>query len=426
MSVKRKISVRKILQALLTLVLTGVCIAAVLSATKLQSARKLNDVNIQINNSDYGFVTKADVATMLLKDRNVQLKNTKLSSINVKQMEQVIKESDWVEDAQVYIDNKHNLHALVTQRIPVVRIFEKNGDSYYLDRKMEALPLSTKYNYYTTVVTNVPNLRDTANAGVKAQIMAITRFIKADTFWNAQVSQLIVRDDLTFEIVPVLGDHKIIMGDTTDMKLKFDNLFAFYTKVLNEVGWDKYQVLDLSYKGQLVASPSLNWKMPVDKVINRINWVNSILGDGTKTLTAPKPARQVQLAVAKENVATATVTKPETVIAPKPVTAPLPAPAKKDIVAKPATKPASAKPLTVAKKEVVVKPAAKPATVKPSVTVKKEVAKKPAPKPVVKKEKVVKKAAKLVAKKKNKSEAKAEETEQVKEDKKPKYIYNGQ
>lgn len=425
MSVKRKISVRKILQALLTLVLTGVCIAAVLSATKLQSARKLNEVNIQINNSDYGFVTKADVATMLLKDRNVQLKNTKLSSINVKQMEQVIKESDWVEDAQVYIDNKHNLHALVTQRIPVVRIFEKNGDSYYLDRKMEALPLSAKYNYYTTVVTNVPNLRDSANAEVKAQIMAMTRFIKADTFWNAQVSQLIVNDDLTFEIVPVLGDHKIIMGDTTDMKLKFDNLFAFYTKVLNEVGWDKYQVLDLSYKGQLVASPSLNWKMPVDKVINRINWVNSILGDGTKTLTAPKLAKEVQLAVPKENV-TITVAKPETVATVKPVSAPVAAPAKKDIVAKPTTKPASAKPLAVAKKEVVVKPAAKPATVKPSAAVKKEVTKKPASKPFVKKEKAVKKAAKPVVKKKKQSEAKAEKTEQVKEDKKPKYIYNGQ
>lgn len=414
MSVKRKISVRKILQALLTLMLTGVCIAAVLSATKLQSARKLNDVNIQINNSDYGFVTKADVATMLLKDRNVQLKNTKLSSINVKQMEQVIKESDWVEDAQVYIDNKHNLHALVTQRIPVVRIFEKSGDSYYLDRKMEALPLSTKYNYYTTVVTNVPNLRDTANAGVKAQIMAMTRFIKADTFWNAQVSQLIVRDDLTFEIVPVLGDHRIIMGDTTDMKLKFDNLFAFYTKVLNEVGWDKYQVLDLSYKGQLVASPSLNWKMPVDKVINRINWVNSILGDGTKTLSAPNPAKQVQLAVAKENITTATTTAP--VVATNPESAPVPSPAKKEVV----TKPAKATTPTVAKKEVVKKASEKPAVKKETVV------KKVAAKPVVKKEKVVKKVAKPVAEKKKKPETKAEETEQVKEDKKPKYIYNGQ
>jgi hypothetical protein len=65
MSVTRKISVRKIMQALLTLVLTGVCLAAVLSATKTQQNRPVGKIDIRIKNSQYGFVTKADVRQML-------------------------------------------------------------------------------------------------------------------------------------------------------------------------------------------------------------------------------------------------------------------------------------------------------------------------------------------------------------------------
>lgn len=299
MSEKRKISIRKIIQALLTVVFTSVCVTAVMSATKLYNNRTLKEVDIQIQNSEYGFVTINEVKNLLLKDGEIRTNETKVSKLNVKQMETVVAANLWVEDAQVYIDNKQQLHALVTQRVPVVRIFEQTGNSYYLDKSLDKMPLSSKYNYYTTVVTNVPELKDdTASDVLKSRLMKLVSFIRQDTFWNAQVSQVIVRDDLGFEIVPVLGAQQVIIGDTTDMKRKFDNLFAFYNKVLNEVGWEKYEVLDLSYKGQLVASPGINWNMPVDKVINRINWVNSILGENAKPV------------VTKRSIVAATVAPP--------------------------------------------------------------------------------------------------------------------
>lgn len=422
MSVTRKISVRKIMQALLTLVLTGVCLAAVLSATKTQQNRPVGKIDIRIKNSQYGFVTKADVRQMLLNSGNISTDGTKLADVNVKKMEQLIVLNEWVEDAQVYIDNKHNLHALVTQRVPYVRIFEKNGNSYYLDNKMEPLALSTKYTHYTTVVTNVPPLTDSANINVKKEIMAMVKFIKADSFWNAQVSQLIVRDDLKFEIVPVLGSHQVIVGDTCNLDVKFGNLMAFYKNVLNEVGWDKYQVLDLSYNGQLVASPALAWKMPVDKVINRINWVNSIMAEQEKSSAEPIVAKTVQLAALnakvkepapvvaekKKEVVAATPVKTLKKITPvaKPVKAA--APVKKITPAKePAAKKAEAKTPVVKKAEVKAKPKATPKTINKKI--KKEKEKKPIVQPV----------------QKSGPEKQEHKPEQKQEDKKPKYIYNG-
>ncbi len=368
---------------MLTLVLAGVCITAVLSATRQQRNRTLNDVDIRITNKQYGFVTEKEIKQTLLRDGEIKTGVTKLSELNVRQMEKVVSGNPWIEDAQVYLDNRQQLHALVIQRAPVVRIFEKDGNSYYLDRKMEALPLSPKYNYYTTVVTNVPELKaDSMSNALKAQIMALAQFIRRDTFWNAQVSQVIVRDDMQFEIVPVLGEHQIILGDTTDMQLKFDNLFAFYTNVLNEVGWEKYKVLDLSYKGQLVASPALNWKLPVDKVINRINWVSSITGE------TPKPK-------------TAAPVKPTPGTTTAPVTT-------------------SAHPLDV-KTETPVK-----ATPEKNIQVELPVRLNEAPKQKTEPAKALKKPAARPQKKATEPKQEKPKEEKKQEDKKPKYIYGGE
>ena len=78
MSVKRKISIRKIIQALLTVVFTGVCITAVLSATKMHKNRTLKELDIQIKNHQHGFVTKQELKGLLLRDGEIKTNKTKL------------------------------------------------------------------------------------------------------------------------------------------------------------------------------------------------------------------------------------------------------------------------------------------------------------------------------------------------------------
>jgi cell division protein FtsQ len=201
----------------------------------------------------------------------------------VHQLESVLDANPWVADAQVYVDAQQKLHVWITQRVPVARLFEQNGNSYYLDQTLKAMPLSSKYSHYTTVVTNVPVLKDDSLSNVlKAQLVSLVKFIDKDSFWNAQVSQVIMTDDKKFELVPVLGNHRILFGDTTLMDDKFSNLFSFYKKVLNRIGWDKYETLDVRYAGQVVASPALEWKKPADKMMSNMDWVKSIIGNEEK------------------------------------------------------------------------------------------------------------------------------------------------
>jgi len=276
---KRKISIRKILQAALTLVLGVCCLLAMVSASKTEGRLKLTNVNVHINNAKkYHFIEEKQILDEAIVNRNIDIMNTPVGGLDMQAMEKALKNDPWVADAQLYVDNSRTLNIVVTQRLPVARIFEQGGHSYFIDTTLSTMPLTPNFVYYTSVVTNVPVLgNDSAGQSLKKQIVQIVREIQMDTFWNAQVSQIIVDSALSFELVPVLGDQRIIFGDTTRAREKFDNLYAFYRNVLNRIGWDHYETLDVRFKGQVVASPALPYSGPVDKAIANMNWVNSII-----------------------------------------------------------------------------------------------------------------------------------------------------
>ncbi|MGN6569539.1 MAG: cell division protein FtsQ/DivIB [Flavipsychrobacter sp.] len=284
MAKRRKISVRRVFQVLLTLVATTACVMGILSAARIEDNKRLTGVDIQIvNGKKYHFLDEQDVKRMLVDNRHIDINQTPVGKLDIHVMENIITANPWVGEAQVYVDNNRLMHVNVTQRVPVARIFEANGNSYYVDTTLSDLPLSEKYVYYTTVVTNMPELKnDSVSRSLKAQVLKLVRFVENDTFWNAQVSQIIVDSNCSFEVVPVLGNQRILVGDTSRLVEKFDNLFLFYKNILNRIGWDKYQTLDLRYKDQVVASPALPWKAPVDKALSNMNWVKSIIDMGAK------------------------------------------------------------------------------------------------------------------------------------------------
>ena len=318
MTTKRKISIRKILQVALTLVVTTCCIIAMVSASRIENAKTVKDVAIYIkNDKKYHFIEQKEIMDLAISNRNVDIDHTPISKLDIHSMEQVILADPWVADAQVYIDNAGVLNIFVTQRIPVARLFQKNTVSYYLDSTMSIMPLSKNYVYYTTVVTNVPEVKnDSLGWAMRKQILSLVRIIQADTFWNSQISEVIVDSMGMFELTPVLGDQRIILGDIDGAKNKLNNLFLFYKNVLNRIGWDKYETLDLRFHDQVVASPSLPYKGPTDKAVVTMNWINSIVQ--TEAENDSKDSVKVSDAKAAKEDASATVNKLVAAAPPKP------------------------------------------------------------------------------------------------------------
>lgn len=280
----RKISVRKIIQTLVTLVAVIGCALAMISADQRHAKKKVKAVKLVVKSpAGVHFLTEEAVERMLFTGRHISPQKLSIAHLDERSMEAILSANPWVRDAEVFTDGEQVMHITLTQRVPVVRLFETNGNSYYLDAALQAMPLSSQYTHYTPVVTGVPKLgTDSAAMAVKGQIVGLVSHIQRDTFWNAQVTQIDMRADGGFELLPVLGKQRIILGDTARVTKKLENLFAFYKQVQNKVGWDKYNTIDLRYDGQVVASPALPWKAPVDRAISNMSWLQAIMDNAPK------------------------------------------------------------------------------------------------------------------------------------------------
>lgn len=275
---KRKISTRKILQLVVTIIVTAGCFTAILGASDRQQNEPLDKVSLHFVNDQYQFVNLDSFRVELIDNKNIKEHKTKLSKIDVKEIEKSALDNPWISQSQVYIDNNRCMQVYVTQRVPVARVFYEDGHSNYIGSTLKTLPLSKYFTYYTTVVTNVPQLKDEKeNKNLRASIVKMVKFIEQDSFWSAQIAQISVTPDKKFELIPVLGVHKILFGDTSQMEQKFTHLFAFYKNVLNRIGWDKYHILDLRFDNQIVASPSIPWKPPTATAVSSMDWVTNII-----------------------------------------------------------------------------------------------------------------------------------------------------
>jgi cell division protein FtsQ len=79
------------------------------------------------------------------------------------------------------------------------------------------------------------------------------KYIDDNDFWSAQIDQIYVDSNNDIDLIPRVGNQLIHIGTTENIEGKLKNLAAFYDKVLPEVGWNKYSVINLEYKDQIVC-----------------------------------------------------------------------------------------------------------------------------------------------------------------------------
>ena len=343
MNAKRRVSAVKVLRFFLTVAGVAGCLVAVTSAARRQEKEKIRGVNLVITNAQQvQFISPEFLRQMLFRRRHLNPEEIPMGDADINRFEKIARSNPWIESAEVYIDNSRMLQVRATQRVPVVRIFETTGASYYLDTALQQLPLSLEYTHYTPVVTGIPPLSaNSAGKQMKGKIVALIKIIDADSFWKQGVEEIAMNAAGEFEIIPVLGTHRVLLGDTSKMASKLHNVFLFYKSVMNKVGWERYTLLDVRYAGQVVASPALPWKAPVDRALSNMNWVKTIVKEDAVPLTANgSVAPQTGTAVTTPNtVSTSVPALPQTSVSPAPVTAAKPAsPVKKTIVNQPTAK----------------------------------------------------------------------------------------
>lgn len=214
---------------------------------------------IDINRDDENyFINKADVLKILYSTGD-SLIGTKVDEIPLSLLERLIVANKYIKSAKVFIDIKGNLQVEINQRKPLIRIINSTYQSFYIDEDGNKMPLSNLYSARSIVcngniLESYDGKNDTLQTALASSLYALSKFIKANEFWEAQIEQIYIEQNNDFVFIPRVGDHKIIFGDTTNMVEKFDNLMIFYNKALPKVGWQTYHTINVKYKGQIVAS----------------------------------------------------------------------------------------------------------------------------------------------------------------------------
>jgi len=295
---QRKISPRKVARFATGTLLVIIFMIALVAASRSQAGHTPSGLQVSIlNENEHEFIKAGDIETMLARSAN-NYRNIAISKLDLNKLEKTIESNPWVVNAEVYVDNTRKIQVKVMQRVPVARIFNQNGSSWYMDSTLKMLPLSVSYAYPAPVFTNVPVFNnDSFGKSFKAKIAYLSRIIGSDTFWNAQITQIEVQPDQTFVLTPMMGNQKILFGDTADAKAKLENLFAFYKNVSTKIGWDKYQVLDVRYKGQVVASPAMGYVPPAvpDTADDGIEAPSAAVAHNVATVTKPSAREKPQV-----------------------------------------------------------------------------------------------------------------------------------
>jgi cell division protein FtsQ len=256
------------MKRILYILLWVIVVSAIAVALYYVSAKQKNvkvkelSINIQYSGSDT-FLIKKDVK-LIISNEVGDLFDKNVSSLHFGNIEEKIRENPYVSDVNVFSDLNGKVSVELMQRQPIARILTNKG-SFYIDRYGEILPLDEKYvsrvmlvngmikNYsYEKIKGN--NICEIEGENELKDIYYLANFIHQNKFLNALTEQVYFNENKEFEIVPKIGKQIILLGDATNLDLKFRKLYLFYKYGIKQSGWEKYKSINLKYKNQVVCT----------------------------------------------------------------------------------------------------------------------------------------------------------------------------
>lgn len=258
---------RWIVKRLIWLLAAFLLFLIVMGAIQYKRKSFVNNLKIKIKEDKDGnkFVNVEDVKSILFNSFGHYIEGQTVEKINTEATELALESDMFIKTADVYIDALNNVNIKVTQRVPLLRILDSEGESYYLDDSGKKVPFSTKYTSRTIVATGeIGAYEDDYNKFADNrlyQIFKLTKKILEHPFLKNQIEQIHVDKDGDVILIPKLGNHKIYFGKPNlNIKDKLYRLQVFYEKGMPYEGWEKFKTINLTYDNQVVAKRRENDK----------------------------------------------------------------------------------------------------------------------------------------------------------------------
>jgi cell division protein FtsQ len=220
-----------------------------------KNQKKCTDIRIEITGAEKHMFIDEKVVTDML-NAGGKIAGMPASGLNLRAMEALVERNPWVRNAEMFLDNQQVLQVVIEERQPVARVFTVTGQSFYVDSAALRLPLSEKISARVPMFTGFPSDRavlSKPDSVLLHDVVKLGQYVLADSFWMAQTAQLAITPQARFEMVPILGDQLVVLGDATQLDAKFRRLYTFYKKAWLQNGINTYEKLDVQYNNQVLA-----------------------------------------------------------------------------------------------------------------------------------------------------------------------------
>lgn len=225
----------------------------------------LPDIHIDMY-EDMRFLSKDDILQRL-SDKGFIRPGQTYDDLNCLEIESYLADLPEVKTVNVYshLGGKWSIDVVLRQ--PIARIFNLDGSSCYLDKDGTLMPLSTNFSAHVLAVTGNINEIDFSkdvntiinNDSLKTieildDLYRLSSYVCSDEFLSAQFTQVHINPYNEFELIPRVGDHRVLFGEAENIPGKFKKLELFYTEGISRAGWEEYDTINVMYANQVVCS----------------------------------------------------------------------------------------------------------------------------------------------------------------------------
>ena len=254
---------RKLLKILLIIPVLYLIIVPVFMGSSTNS-KPCSGIIVDISDSaDQHFVTKRQLLNLAYGNSS-RIAGKPVKEVSVSSIENRINVLRELKEAEVYMTVDGIVHIHVEQRNPVMRVMPDGGGDYFIDEEGIVVRRRNLYNPRLHIVEGNVNISAAMLNGVSVldtsiknsilkDIFYLVDYINDDKFWSAQIDQIYVDGNDEINLIPRAGSHMIHLGNADNFEGKLRNLEAFYDEVLPVVGWNKYSLINLEFKDQIVC-----------------------------------------------------------------------------------------------------------------------------------------------------------------------------
>ncbi len=224
------------------------------------------ELNI-LDQTAHSLINQAELKKRIVEISGLGKKGIAVGKINIKKIEQRLRDDQRIKEVQVYLDNQNRLRVLIEPRLPVIKITDMHQNQYYLDETGAQIPIYRGASSRVMVATGKITAYDSSflvrdSSSTLRKVFELALHVNKDEFLLALVEQIHVEENGDLVIAPKIGREKLIFGDLAHAEEKLENLKIFYKDGMPKVGWNQFATLNLKFTNQVILGKKTHEGLP--------------------------------------------------------------------------------------------------------------------------------------------------------------------